>query len=239
MVGAWLVGPGVGLALGAGPIPGRGPSIPLFGALAPPTVTAASAARGTTTVPSPVAAAVVIPVTGDWTVGGATVDDRTILEAEIVNAPIGHDVARREIAGGRFHLRKTLGMFRPALPFRTSLERLRCGRGGPFPGRGRRGSRRTERNSVRLKAQSGDDVGPVARGSLGRRLLGLGTPRLDGSGGSRLRSGGGLCGGLVRRWTGAEAVGEGGPRIVCFRHGSDGFLDNGGGPKGAPWKRQG
>jgi hypothetical protein len=68
-VWTWLVGSGVGGPLGAGPIPGRAPRIPLWGAFAPPAVTAASAARGLATVPSPVAATVVIPAVGGWTVG--------------------------------------------------------------------------------------------------------------------------------------------------------------------------
>ena len=68
-VGTWLIGSGVGLALGTGPIPDRAPSLSLLGAFAPPVVAAASAARGTTTVPSPVAAAVAIPAAGGWTIG--------------------------------------------------------------------------------------------------------------------------------------------------------------------------
>ena len=120
-----MVGTRFGLALGAGPIAGRAPSLSLGGAFAPPVVTAASAARGTTTVPSPVAATVVIPAAGGWTIGWATVDDRTILEAEIVNAPAGHDVARREIARGWLALRKTFRTLRPTLLLWTSLERLR------------------------------------------------------------------------------------------------------------------
>ena len=72
-VWAWLVGSGVGRPLGAGPIPGRAPRFPLWRAFAPPAVTAASAARGLSAVPSPVAAAFVASATGGWTVGGATV----------------------------------------------------------------------------------------------------------------------------------------------------------------------
>jgi hypothetical protein len=68
-----LVGSGVGGPLGAGPIPGRAPRFPLRRAFAPPAVTAASAARGLSAIPSPVAAAVVVSAAGDWTVGGATV----------------------------------------------------------------------------------------------------------------------------------------------------------------------
>jgi len=68
-VWAWLVGSGVGGPLGAGPIPGRAPRFPLRRAFAPPAVTAASAARGLSAVPSPVAAAVVVSAAGDWTVG--------------------------------------------------------------------------------------------------------------------------------------------------------------------------
>ena len=64
-----LVGSGVGGPLSAGPIPGRAPRFPLWGAFTPPAVTAASAARGLSAVPSPVAAAVVVPAAGCWTVG--------------------------------------------------------------------------------------------------------------------------------------------------------------------------
>jgi hypothetical protein len=47
------------------------------------------------------------------------------LEAEIVNAPIGHDVPRREIARGWLALRKSFRTLRPTLLLWTSLERLR------------------------------------------------------------------------------------------------------------------
>ncbi len=256
-LGTGLIGSDISRTLGAGAIPGRSPrGIPRLGALAmasvtTASVTAASPARGTTTVTATFAAAVVFPSARGRTVGRAPVgapirttlrtpvNDRAILEAEVVGTPIGGDVARREIPGGSLRLRETVAA--PVLPLRTALERFRRRQGGPFAGGGRRGNGRggPRRNRVWLEAQAGNDVGPVPPRCLGSGLLRLGAPRLDDAGGSGLRSGGGLGRGLVRRGNGAEAVGEGGPRIVCFRHGSDGFLDSGGSPKRAPWNRQG
>ncbi len=162
-----LVGSGVNGTLGTGAIPGRAPrGIARFGAFATPSVTAASPAGGTATVPTPFAATVLFPSARSRTVGRAairatvsatirpTIHDRAIVKTEVVGAPIGGDVARREIPGGSLRLRETFTA--AVLPFRTALERLWRRHGRPFAGCGRRWGGRggAGRNRVWLEAQA-------------------------------------------------------------------------------------
>lgn len=131
-----LVRSGVSRTLDAGTVPGRSPrGLPRLGAFATTSVTAASPARRATAVTATFAAAVFFPSARGRTVGRATfgasfrttvrtpVNNRAILEAEVVGPPIGGCVARWEIPGGSLGLRETLTA--PGLSFRTALERFR------------------------------------------------------------------------------------------------------------------
>jgi len=94
-------------------------------------------------------------------------------------------------------------------------------------GRQARGSRRCR---VGLESEAADDVGPIATGRGGRRAAAFGATGFlaawfSGPGGR----GGRL--GRFRRRCGAQGIGEGGPWIVCFRHGGGVFLKI----LGRPW----
>ena len=198
------------------------------------TPTAASGA------PAVAASFVVAPAAGR-PFGRPAIDDRPILKANRIGCRFATAGAGREIAAGALLVGTPLpGWAR----FWLAIERFRRGERSPLArcrrGRlaGRRGGAGGQR--IGLQSQPRDDVGPIGVSSRRSWLFGLGATRLSGSGsvGGGLGSGG-LGTGLVWRRNGAQAVGERGPRIVCFRHGSDGFLDNGGRPKGAPGGWQG
>jgi hypothetical protein len=203
-----------------------------------------TAASGAPAVASPF---VVAPAAGCWPFaagrpfGRPAIDDWPILEAKRIGCRLATAGAGREIVAGALLVGTPLpGWARLWL----AIERFRRGERSPLAryrrGRlaGRRGGAGGQR--IGLQAQPRDDVGPIGVSSGRSRLFGLGATCLSGSGpvGGGLGSGG-LGTGLVWRRNGAQAVGERGPRIVCFRHGSDGFLDNGGRPKGAPGCWQG
>ena len=198
------------------------------------TPTAASGA------PAIAASFVVAPAAGR-PFGRPAIDDRPILKAKRIGCRFATAGAGREIVAGALLVGTPLpGWAR----FWLAIERFRRGERSPLARcrRGRRAGRRGGAGGQRigLQAQPRDDVGPIGVSSRRSWLFGLGATRLSGSGpvGGGLGSGG-LGTGLVWRRNGAQAVGERGPRIVCFRHGSDGFLDNGGRPKGAPGCWQG
>lgn len=203
---------------------------------AAPVATPTAASRA----PAVAASFVVAPAAAGRPFGRPAIDDRPILEAERIGCRLATASTQREIAAGALLVGTPLpGWAR----FWLAIERFRRGersplarcRRGRLAGRGGAGGHR-----IGLETEPRDDVGPIGVSSRWRWLFGLGATRLDGSGpvGGGLGSGG-LRTGLVWRRNGAQAVGERGPRIVCFRHGSDGFLDNGGRPKGAPGFWQG
>lgn len=203
---------------------------------AAPVATPTAASRA----PAVAASFVVAPAAAGRPFGRPAIDDRPILEAERIGCRLATAIARREIVAGALLVGTPLpGWAR----FGLAIERFRRGERSPLPRcrRGRLAGRSgAGGHRIGLETQPRDDVGPIGISSRWRWLFGLGATRLDGSGpvGGGLGSGG-LRTGLVWRRNGAQAVGERGPRIVCFRHGSDGFLDNGGRPKGAPGCWQG
>jgi len=223
-----------------------------------PILATALPCRATAPVATPTAASgapafaapfVVAPATGRWPFGRPAIDDRPILEAERIGRRFATAGAGREFVAGALLVGTPLpGWAR----FWLAIERFCRGERSPLAGcrrgrlarrRGRLARRRgrlARRHRIGLEAEPGDDVGPIGVSSRRSGLFGFWATCLGGSGpiGGGLGSGG-LGTGLVWRRNGAQAVGERGPRIVCFRHGSDGFLDSGGRPKGAPKNRQG